>query len=220
MNFYFYINSTLFKTIFHLQLFYRQGGYIMEKPLIEQHMEQYSLYLLKLAFMYVKDRQITEDIVQEVFVQFYYSHHYNEQGNLKSYLTTMTVNRSKNYLTSWSYRIHQLDKKFEEIKQYQTGNFTAQVESIYTMYGEFEIILREDKERFANKNIAVNKILLSTTPTIGKIQQQEKLGYICYLTLDAYIKGAQKLGTHSDESTAAQDLAELLIILKNSVELY
>lgn len=33
--------------------------------------EQYTTYLLKMSYLYVKDRQLAEDIVQEVFVKLY-----------------------------------------------------------------------------------------------------------------------------------------------------
>lgn len=81
---------------------------------IERHMNEYSLYLLKLAIVYVKDKQVAEDIVQDVFIQLFYTDHYKEQGKLKSYLTTLTVNRCKNYLKSWSYRMVQLKETFIE----------------------------------------------------------------------------------------------------------
>ena len=75
-------------------------------------MDLYSDYLLKLAYVYVKDRQIAEDVVQEVFIQYYYSNKYEEQGKLKSYLTIATVNRCKNYLKSWAYRKLQVKESF------------------------------------------------------------------------------------------------------------
>lgn len=83
---------------------------------LEVQMDLYSDYLLKLAYVYVKDRQIAEDIVQEVFIQFYFSNQYEEQGKLKSYLTTATVNRCKNYLKSWTYRKLQLKESFSSGK--------------------------------------------------------------------------------------------------------
>lgn len=83
---------------------------------LEEQMDLYSDYLLKLAYVYVKDRQIAEDIVQEVFIQFYFSNQYEEQGKLKSYLTTATVNRCKNYLKSWAYRKMQLKESFSSGK--------------------------------------------------------------------------------------------------------
>lgn len=81
---------------------------------MEQLIEQYSVYLLKLAFVYVKDKQQAEDIVQEVFVQLYTEQKYEERGKMKSYLSTLVVNRCKNYLKSWSYRMVQLKEALLE----------------------------------------------------------------------------------------------------------
>lgn len=67
--------------------------------------EQYTTYLLKMSYLYVKDRQLAEDIVQEVFVKLYQK--YGEQlplENPKGYLVQMTVNRCRDYFRSWHYR--------------------------------------------------------------------------------------------------------------------
>ncbi|MGN7116888.1 sigma-70 family RNA polymerase sigma factor [Lysinibacillus odysseyi] len=67
--------------------------------------EQYTTYLLKMSYLYVKDRQLAEDIVQEVFVKLYQK--YGEEvplENPKGYLVQMTVNRCRDYFRSWHYR--------------------------------------------------------------------------------------------------------------------
>ena len=67
--------------------------------------EQYTTYLLKMSYLYVKDKQQAEDIVQEVFVKLYQKH--GEQlplENPKGYLVQMTVNRCRDYFRSWHYR--------------------------------------------------------------------------------------------------------------------
>lgn len=72
---------------------------------MEVIVKNYTLYLLKLSYLYVKDRQLAEDIVQEVFLKFYKKQaQYSDEGKLKNYLTVMTVNQCKDYLKSWSYR--------------------------------------------------------------------------------------------------------------------
>lgn len=70
---------------------------------LQQVMEQYSEFLFRIAYYYVKDTYKAEDIVQDVFVKFYYAQ-YDERGELKAYLARMTVNACKDYLKSWSYR--------------------------------------------------------------------------------------------------------------------
>ena len=67
--------------------------------------EQYTTYLLKMSYLYVKDKQQAEDIVQEVFVKLYQK--YGEQlplENPKGYIVQMTVNRCRDYFRSWHYR--------------------------------------------------------------------------------------------------------------------
>ena len=64
--------------------------------------ENYTEYLLKLSYLYVKDRQVAEDIVQEVYVKLYEKHgDIIDLHNARSYIVQMTVNRCKDYFRSW-----------------------------------------------------------------------------------------------------------------------
>ncbi|SDO09584.1 RNA polymerase sigma-70 factor, ECF subfamily [Psychrobacillus sp. OK028] len=79
---------------------------------LKELMLQYTEPLLRLAYYYVKDLQAAEDIVQEVFIKFYHNkNYYEDRGELKAYLSKMTVNKSKDYLKSWTYRKVQLQNK-------------------------------------------------------------------------------------------------------------
>ncbi len=79
---------------------------------LKELMFQYTEYLIRLAYYYVKDLQAAEDIVQEVFIKFYNNQsNYEERGEVKAFLTKMTVNKSKDYLKSWTYRKVQLQNK-------------------------------------------------------------------------------------------------------------
>ena len=49
-------------------------------------------------------------------MKFYHVKTYEEQGELGAYLTKMTVNKSKDYLRSWTYRKIQLQHTFKPIK--------------------------------------------------------------------------------------------------------
>ena len=71
---------------------------------LKELMIQYTEPLIRLAYSYVRDIQMAEDIVQEVFIKFYHQNNYEERGELKAYLMQMTVNKSKDYLKSWAYR--------------------------------------------------------------------------------------------------------------------
>ena len=80
------------------------------QQLVEQAMEHYSELLFRIAYYYVKDTYIAEDIVQDVFLKLYCAN-YKEQGELRAYLSKMTANKCKDYLKSWAYRKVQLTEK-------------------------------------------------------------------------------------------------------------
>ncbi|WP_301109369.1 sigma-70 family RNA polymerase sigma factor [Sporosarcina sp.] len=69
---------------------------------IEKVLGEYGDYLLRVAYLYVKDENIAEDIVQDVMMKFYQNQRqFKGQSSLKTYLVKMTVNRSHDYLRSW-----------------------------------------------------------------------------------------------------------------------
>ena len=85
---------------------------LLEVEKLEQIIEEHTDSLIRLAYYYVRDVYIAEDIVQEVFIKFYHAHHlYEERGQLKAYLSRLVMNRSKDYLKSWSYRKVQIQQK-------------------------------------------------------------------------------------------------------------
>ena len=78
--------------------------------ILEEMIEEHAAHLLRLAYFYVKNRQTAEDIVQEVFIKFS-QRGYEERGQLRAYLSTLTINQSKDYLKSWHYKKLLLQEK-------------------------------------------------------------------------------------------------------------
>lgn len=69
---------------------------------IEQVMAEHGEYLIRLAFMFVKDWASAEDIVQDVFIRYYQkSEQFEQRSSLKTYLCKITVNRCYDHLRSW-----------------------------------------------------------------------------------------------------------------------
>lgn len=61
--------------------------------------------LFKVAYTYVQDVQLAEDIVQDVFLKAYERQtQFRGEANYKTYLIRMTINRSHDMLRSWAYR--------------------------------------------------------------------------------------------------------------------
>lgn len=82
----------------------------------KQIMETYGEGLIRLSYYYVKDIYIAEDIVQEVFINFYENNNqYEEKGHLKAYLSKSVINRSKDYLRSWHYRKVAVSRKIQDV---------------------------------------------------------------------------------------------------------
>jgi len=79
---------------------------------IEQIIAEHGDYLLKVAYLYVKNEATAEDIVQDVFIAFYQKQQqFRQESSLRTYLVKMTVNRSHDYLRSWKRkRLSLLDK--------------------------------------------------------------------------------------------------------------
>lgn len=69
---------------------------------IEKIIAEHGDYLLKVAYLYVKNEATAEDIVQDVFIAFYQKQdQFRQESSLRTYLVKMTVNRSHDYLRSW-----------------------------------------------------------------------------------------------------------------------
>ncbi|MGA4722195.1 sigma-70 family RNA polymerase sigma factor [Fictibacillus nanhaiensis] len=68
-------------------------------------MDEYGIQLVRLAFMYVKNEQLAEDIVQDVFEKCYLNlDRFQGRSSYKTWLYQITVNACKDKLRSWSYR--------------------------------------------------------------------------------------------------------------------
>lgn len=78
---------------------------------LEHIVEEYSTHLLRIAYFYTKSRHAAEDIVQDVFIKYMQSN-YEERGQLKSYLSMLTINKSKDYLKSWAYKKLKFESKW------------------------------------------------------------------------------------------------------------
>lgn len=84
---------------------------------IEALIDDYSDYLYRIAFIYTKDKQVAEEVVQDVFLRFYKTNQYDGRASVKTYLTKMTINRSYDYLRSWKHRRTVMFEAFTKTEQ-------------------------------------------------------------------------------------------------------
>jgi len=68
-------------------------------------MDEHGEYLIRLAYLYVKDWAAAEDIVQEVFITYYQkAAQFQQRASLKTYLSKITINKCHDHLRSWKNR--------------------------------------------------------------------------------------------------------------------
>ncbi len=104
---------------------------LLEEQQFQEVMQDHTDYLLRLAILYVKDWSAAEDIVQDVFLKYYQNYEqFEERSSLKTYLSKMTINKSKDHLKSWRYRKQILTNKFTNQPKVERNQFIEQEERL------------------------------------------------------------------------------------------
>lgn len=72
---------------------------------MQQIMEEQAGYLVQLSYLYVKDVQLAEDVVQEAFIKYFKSpEKFEQRASLKTYLSRIVIHTSLDYLRGWKAR--------------------------------------------------------------------------------------------------------------------
>lgn len=72
---------------------------------VEWLMSEYGKQVVRLAFTYVKQEQLAEDVAQDVFMKCYQKlDTFRNESSYKTWLYSITVNLCKDRLRSWSFR--------------------------------------------------------------------------------------------------------------------
>ena len=140
-------------------------GESLSEEQIKHVMNDHGEYLIRLAYLYVKDWSTAEDIMQEVFINYYQkADQFENRSSLKNYLSKMTINKCHDHLRSWknkrslfSNSIGNLipsSKSPEEAYEQQFGqaNLTSKVLELPIKYRE--AILLFYYQEFTSKEIS------------------------------------------------------------------
>lgn len=90
---------------------------------LQQAMREHGEYCLRVAYLYVKDWNAAEEIVQDVFYAYSTQQNFQGASSLKTYLVKITVHKSQNYLRSWKakkrqwFPSHEVDQVVASIEQ-------------------------------------------------------------------------------------------------------
>ena len=72
-------------------------------------MDEHGEYCLRVAYLYVKDWAVAEEIVQDVFFAYYRQQdRFEQRSSLKTYIVKITVHKSHDHLRSWKNKRHML----------------------------------------------------------------------------------------------------------------
>jgi RNA polymerase sigma-70 factor (ECF subfamily) len=72
---------------------------------LEWLMNEYGKNVTRLAFTYTKQKQLSEDIAQEVFIKCYeHLDNFRNESSYKTWVYRITVNLCKDKLKGWAYR--------------------------------------------------------------------------------------------------------------------
>ncbi|HLR60933.1 MAG TPA: sigma-70 family RNA polymerase sigma factor [Lentibacillus sp.] len=90
-----------------------RNNQIDKDQLIQTLMTQYGAQVTRLAYSYVKDVQIAENIAQEVFIKCYKKmHHLKKNTAVKAWINSITVNKCKDHFRSGWVKNLNLNAKF------------------------------------------------------------------------------------------------------------
>lgn len=91
---------------------------------LQQAMQQYGEYCIRVAYLYVKDWAAAEEIVQDVFLAYAKNREkFEQRSSLKTYLVKITVHKSHDYLRSWK-------RKWQQFTQVKTVTQSIETEKV------------------------------------------------------------------------------------------
>ncbi|HYK73589.1 MAG TPA: sigma-70 family RNA polymerase sigma factor [Pseudoneobacillus sp.] len=105
-------------------------------------MEEYGDLIIRLAYTYVKQKQLAEDISQEVFINCYKNlDQFQNKSTYKTWLYRITANKCKDLLKSWSYK----NIQYKDL--------------IFSIIGGGNQSVEADLEELEEKDLIFNKVI-------------------------------------------------------------
>lgn len=160
-----------------ISISYERISDVDKERVIHEWMNLYSSNVYLLAYSYVKDKGLAEDISQEVFIKcFKHLGKFRGEANIKSWIYRITVNTAKDTLKSKSFNILKLPKSFFEnlkrssssediiVEQDENEALLQTVLSLATKYREV-IILHYFEEQKIDEIAEILNVNRSTVKT-------------------------------------------------------
>ncbi len=94
---------------------------------MDEIMNRYGQDILRLVYSYVNNKELAEDLTQDIFVKCYKSlHTYKGKSSLRTWLWRIAINHSKDFLKSW-YNKHVVISEEQPITHRTTKEMVEQV---------------------------------------------------------------------------------------------
>ncbi len=78
----------------------------MDAQELTEHIQRYSGLVYRIAFCYLRNQADADDILQDVFLElFTYNKTFHDEEHIRAWLIRVTVNKCKNLLNSFRYRM-------------------------------------------------------------------------------------------------------------------
>jgi len=155
---------------------------LIEQTSFEEFIRTHGEELLRLAFTYVKNKQTAEDIVQDVLMKAYEKREeFRGEANYKTYLYRMTINRSYDYLRSWTYKRIIYSQKMQEVLKSESRTENIVIEkSTDKAIGEAILMLpikyREVIVLYYYKELKIEEIAILLELSINTVKTRLKRG--------------------------------------------
>ena len=113
-----------------------------KEKILTQLMDDYGDMVKKLAYTYVKDMNLAEDITQDVFINCYHNLHiFKENSSYKTWIYRITVNRSKDVLKSNAYKRVLPFKKFNLTSKEKSPELSVIDKSTYNSVADSLLVV-------------------------------------------------------------------------------
>ncbi|GIO28305.1 RNA polymerase subunit sigma [Ornithinibacillus bavariensis] len=82
-----------------------EANELSKEQRLELLMNQFGRDVVRLAFTYTKEKQLAEDIAQEVFIRCYQNLDvFRHESSYKTWVFRITINLCRDYFRSWNYK--------------------------------------------------------------------------------------------------------------------
>lgn len=145
--------------------------------LIDEIMTTYGQEILQLVYSYVNNKELAEDLTQDIFVKCYNSlHTFKGKSKFRTWLWQIAINHSKDYLKSWYNKtvINVENENVFEVKQNESVEATViqkdEDDRLISLVLKLPIKFREVIYLFYYEELPINVIanLLQTKPNTVK----------------------------------------------------